>query len=136
MTDAKHITPNSRVYSTEFLLALRPNAIESMKERIRASCPEVVMSRRVRKAVEYYERQHTKNHLNHPVSQEDGHPIVIDKHTHPGRNLPDASVQTRLTFNPAKGWRHTPPSFSTPGATRTWRGMNVFSLTPLRLTLG
>ena len=149
VTDSKPTTPPPRSYTAELLLALRPNAIESMKERVRASCPEIVMSRRVRKAVEYHERQYTKiQRSNDPVSQEDRHPIVIDKHAHlplsvsselPRTRAPrDAPAQTHVprSSNPPERRRNAPQSFYTPGATRTWRGMDVSSLTPLRLTLG
>ena len=120
-----------------------------MKERIRTSCPEIVMSRRVRKAMEYNERQYTKNHRsNDPVSQDDGQqPIVIDKYTHhlplsvssKQDVLPRPRVprhETHVTRNPAERRWHAPQSVYTSGATRAWRGMDVSSLTPLRLTLG
>ncbi|KDR79848.1 hypothetical protein GALMADRAFT_241948 [Galerina marginata CBS 339.88] len=49
-----------RVYSADFLLSLRPNADESLKEQIRASCPEVVMNRRTKKNLEFAEHQHQR----------------------------------------------------------------------------
>jgi len=45
-------TPSS-LYSIATLLSLRPFADESVKGKIQASCPEVVMSRKMRKGLEY-----------------------------------------------------------------------------------
>lgn len=44
-------------YSTDFLLSLRPTADESVKDKLRTSSPEIVMSRRIRKNLEFYDRQ-------------------------------------------------------------------------------
>lgn len=48
---------HSRIYSPEFLLSLRPNADESVKEQMREACPEVVMNRRTRKNLEFSQHQ-------------------------------------------------------------------------------
>lgn len=48
---------HSHVYTTATLLSLQPFADESMKNKIRLSCPEVVMSRKMRKGLEMNERR-------------------------------------------------------------------------------
>jgi len=44
----------SYVYSRATLLSLQPIADESMKGKIRVTCPEVVMTRKMRKALEFH----------------------------------------------------------------------------------
>ena len=60
---------HSRIYSPEFLLSLRPNADESVKEKMREASPEVVMNRRTRKNLEFSQHQREaaerKLHHNH-----------------------------------------------------------------------
>ena len=60
---------HSRIYSPEFLLSLRPNADESVKEQIREASPEVVMNRRTRKNLEFSQHQREaaerKHHHHH-----------------------------------------------------------------------
>ncbi|PPQ69766.1 hypothetical protein CVT24_002978 [Panaeolus cyanescens] len=41
------------VYSLEALLALRPLADEGMKQRMKDTCPDIVMNRRMRKSLQY-----------------------------------------------------------------------------------
>ncbi|KAH9478228.1 hypothetical protein JR316_0008681 [Psilocybe cubensis] len=54
-------TPHPRVYSLQFLLSLRPNAEDGMKEKIRAGpAPELLMNRRMRKNLEFAEHQHRR----------------------------------------------------------------------------
>jgi len=48
------------IYTAGFLLSLRPQADESMKEKMRTACPEVVMNRRTRKNLEFAEHQQRK----------------------------------------------------------------------------
>jgi len=48
----------TRIYSPQFLLSLRPNADEGVKENMREACPEVVMSRRTRKHLEFSQPQY------------------------------------------------------------------------------
>ena len=48
---------HSRIYSPEFMLSLRPNADESVKEKMREALPEVVMNRRTRKNLEFSQHQ-------------------------------------------------------------------------------
>ena len=48
---------HSRIYSPEFLLSLRPNADENVKEKMREALPEVVMNRRTRKNLEFSQHQ-------------------------------------------------------------------------------
>ena len=61
--------PHSRIYSPEFLLSFRPNADESVKEKMREACPEVVMNRRTRKNLEFSQHQREaaerKTHYHH-----------------------------------------------------------------------
>ena len=61
--------PYSRIYSPDFLLSLRPNADESVKEKMREACPEVVMNRRTRKNLEFSQHQREaaerKAHYHH-----------------------------------------------------------------------
>ncbi|KAF8812118.1 hypothetical protein BYT27DRAFT_7240039 [Phlegmacium glaucopus] len=45
------------VYSVATLLSLQPLADESMKGKLRVTCPEVVMTRKMRKALEYNGRR-------------------------------------------------------------------------------
>jgi hypothetical protein len=47
----------SRIYTVDLLLSLRRNADESARDKLRAACPELVMSRRIRKSVEFQRRQ-------------------------------------------------------------------------------
>lgn len=48
---------NPRIYTTGYLLSLRPFATEGLKDQMRATCPEVVMNRRMRKSIEFNENQ-------------------------------------------------------------------------------
>ena len=48
------IEPPSYVYSPATLLSLRPFADESMKGKMLVTCPEVVMTRKIRKGLEFY----------------------------------------------------------------------------------
>nr|BAL02934.1 hypothetical protein [Pholiota nameko] len=50
-----------RIYSTEYLLSLRPFAAEGIKEKIIAVCPEAVLPRRVHKRVENSQRSATES---------------------------------------------------------------------------
>jgi len=63
---------HSRIYSPEFLLSLRPNADESVKEKMREALPEVVMNRRTRKNLEFSQHQREaaerKAHHHHQPS--------------------------------------------------------------------
>lgn len=47
----------SYVYSRATLLSLQPLADESMKGKIRVTCPEVVMTRKMRKGLEFHGRR-------------------------------------------------------------------------------
>ncbi|KIM37062.1 hypothetical protein M413DRAFT_281152 [Hebeloma cylindrosporum] len=62
------------IYSPEFMLSLRPNAVERVKEKIRETCPEAVMSRRMRKTLEFAQHQREaaerKFHYYQPSSPE------------------------------------------------------------------
>ncbi|KIM36987.1 hypothetical protein M413DRAFT_31163 [Hebeloma cylindrosporum] len=62
------------IYSPEFMLSLRPNAVEGVKEKIRETCPEAVMSRRMRKTLEFSQHQREaaerKFHYYKPSSPE------------------------------------------------------------------
>ena len=48
---------NPRIYTTGYLLSLRPFATEGLKDQMRATCPEVVMNHRMRKSIEFNENQ-------------------------------------------------------------------------------
>jgi len=48
---------HSHVYSTATLLSLQPFADESMKGKIRLACPEVLMTRKMRKGLEFNGRR-------------------------------------------------------------------------------
>jgi hypothetical protein len=50
-------TAQPRIYTTGYLLSLRPFATEGLKDKMRAACPEVVMNRRMRKSIEFNEHQ-------------------------------------------------------------------------------
>jgi len=50
-------TPSPHVYSAATLLSLQPFADESMKGKIRVTCPEVVMTRKMRKGLEFNGRR-------------------------------------------------------------------------------
>ncbi|KAF9480559.1 hypothetical protein BDN70DRAFT_931583 [Pholiota conissans] len=49
--------PQPRIYTTGYLLSLRPFATEGLKAKMRETCPEVVMNRRMRKSIEFNEHQ-------------------------------------------------------------------------------
>jgi hypothetical protein len=51
--DAAIATTPSYVYSRDTLLSLLPLADEGMKGKMRATCPEVVMNRKMRKGLEF-----------------------------------------------------------------------------------
>ncbi|KAF8196081.1 hypothetical protein BJ912DRAFT_1040252 [Pholiota molesta] len=55
--DAPHTAAHPRIYTTGYLLSLRPFATEGLKDTMRAACPEVVMNRRMRKSIEFNEHQ-------------------------------------------------------------------------------
>ena len=59
---------HTRIYPPEFMLSLRPNADESVKENIRETCPEVVMSRRTREFSQQREavEMNAFHHNRHP----------------------------------------------------------------------
>jgi hypothetical protein len=67
-----HERTHSRIYSPEFLLSLRPNADENVKEKMREALPEVVMNRRTRKNLEFSQHQREaaerKTHHHQPSS--------------------------------------------------------------------
>jgi hypothetical protein len=53
----KATTDIPNVYSVASLFSLRPLADDSMKEKIRIACPEVVMTRKIRKGLEFNGRK-------------------------------------------------------------------------------
>ena len=70
-----------RIYTTDFLFTLRAHADESVKDKMRELCPEVVMKRKMRKTLEFMEHQRVKSHGNgyaafhsHAHAHEHGHP--------------------------------------------------------------
>lgn len=53
----------SRVYDIDFLLFLRPTADESLRDKLRSTCPQILMSRRIRKNLEFHGRQRPHHDL-------------------------------------------------------------------------
>ncbi len=137
LTDQQPITPHSRIYTIEFLLTLRRNADESMKTNMRASCPEAVMNRRMRKGLEFHEhhgreqgqsqQQQQEQHRNVQSPVTSAQPSGSDASTKiaPSRVLPRRN--TRSTGRPGERRRQALQIRSSSRATsvETWRGTKV-----------
>jgi hypothetical protein len=143
--EAKH----PQIYSTDFLLSLRPTADESMKEKMRASCPEVVMNRRMRKSVDFHEHEHAKAQPLHQRLEAAAQPRHNHQHQHsePPHSEPSPTVASVVpTSSPAPQARRVPPrgrpagrsidrrrqALGSRSAARTttadsWRGMRITS---------
>ena len=117
-----------RIYSPEFLLSLRPNADESVKEKMREALPEVVMNRRTRKNLEFsqHQREAAERKTNHhqpsppaaaitafpaPFSPSVATPLTAPPRTMPRRNRPAGRATERRrqalqsNFNLHDTWR-------------------------------
>lgn len=101
--------PHSRVYSPEFLLSLRANADDGVREKMRAACPEVVMNRRTRKNLEFSQHQHEASerkvhHPQHPSSPPTttAAPVALRARPHRNRHSGRASerrLESRFNWN-------------------------------------
>ena len=104
-----HPAVHSRIYSVDLLLSLRPTADESMRDKLRASCPEILMSRRIRKNLEFHERQWL--HHDTPTTPRDQESQRIDVGIH---RVPALPSQKQLHVPSIKLSSQTPKGRSLP----------------------
>ncbi|PPR05466.1 hypothetical protein CVT24_008235 [Panaeolus cyanescens] len=115
------------VYSFAALLALRPNADETIKEKMREACPEVLMNRRMKKSIQYLSshpqaRSHAHHDKQHqrPEAQPQSTPTnAVATATRQQRSLPRRN-------RPGRG-----PERRRSMLQDTWQGMRVTARQPL-----
>ncbi|KAF9528405.1 hypothetical protein CPB83DRAFT_854552 [Crepidotus variabilis] len=141
-------TKPSQIYSASYLLSLRPKADESMKEKMRDNCPEVVMNRRMRKSHEFHEHQIAKvqrqqAHPHEQQYQQQQHQQHSAPHHFETRHVvvstpisKSETIQQRSTprrsqpiGRPAERRRNVLQS--KPVSTESWRGMRITAMPPL-----
>ncbi|KIM37055.1 hypothetical protein M413DRAFT_448775 [Hebeloma cylindrosporum] len=130
--------PHSGIYSPEFLLSLRPNADESVKDKMREACPEAVMNRRTRKNLEFTQHQREamerKAHHHQPSSSPQTAAISL--------STPFSASTTASTMPPRIMPRRNRPAVRATERRRqalqpnfnlheTWRGRIATPLQPL-----
>jgi len=114
----------ARIYTPEFLLSLRPNADDGVREKMREACPEVVMNRRTRKNLEFSQHQregserkvHQSSSPRATISASFSVPIaaLVAPHAIPHKSRPsgrvsgqkDQSFESRFNLNDR--WSHVP----------------------------
>lgn len=118
----------SGVYSIDTLLALRPVADESIKDKLRETCPEVLMSRRVKKSVQYLAthpesrlRIQSDSQRQHPDSESQEQSGLI-------KPMPAAFRQRSL---PRRNRQGRGPERRKSALQDTWQGMRVTARQPL-----
>ena len=73
LTSSPELESPKPIYSIDALLAMRRLADESVKDKMRAECPEVVMNRKTRKTLEYLEHQQRRKEKEARMEQRKQH---------------------------------------------------------------
>ncbi|CAA7261173.1 unnamed protein product [Cyclocybe aegerita] len=85
------VESHSGVYTIDVLLSMRSRADETVKEKMRSACPEVVMNRRMRKSLQFMQHEQAKGESHGHPRQEPAPislPVTPTPTSTPARNLP------------------------------------------------
>jgi len=129
-------TVPSYVYSRDTLLSLLPFADENMKGKMRETCPEVVMNRKMRKGLEFNGRTELLVAKQLPKHE----PIVVHKNPTPALQAP--TTPTRVLPKRSRPAGRAPErrrnAYTSPFGTRrtgddTWRRLQAVPMSPVIL---
>lgn len=128
-TSPSEVSPSTPgVYSFEALLALRPMADESIKGKVRESCPEVVLNHRQKKSIQYLSTH--PNARAKAQSQKQHQQLESQPEPSP---VPSAfsSTQRQQRSLPRRNRSGRGPERRRSVLQETWQGMRVTARQPL-----